>query len=349
MLFVAVVVAGQFPVLVGDAAADPSLEASHLGFPGLVNSAPLAAQTEIQAAPVPVTVVAPEVTEGTVLGVDDRTAAELATLEQEAQAGSVATGDLPVDSETRTPIYIKHLVLEGDTVSSIAEAHGLGNEYLTWNNVDLTDPNRLTPGDLLIVPLEEGIVHRVQIDETVSSIARRYDAKIQDIVDFGANQVPDPSRLQADTLLFVPGGRIVPVAASIRPGPIVRLDQTGDWYWPGPGRITSEFTAWHPLGIDIGMSTGTPIVASKAGVIQFVGGDPWVSYGLHVIIDHGNGLESTYAHLSGFAPHTISGEAVGQGTVIGYSGNTGRSTGPHVHFEIRLHDVPQSPIPLLNQ
>ena len=87
----------------------------------------------------------------------------------------------------------------------------------------------------------------------------------------------------------------------------------------------------------------------EGGVVQFVGGDPWYSYGLNLIIRHENGYESTYAHLRDFATDITQGSVVKQGDTIGYSGNTGRSTGPHLHFEIRVYGVPYDPIPLLDQ
>ena len=348
-LFVAVALIGLFPVTTGDAAADPKLNISQLGFPGLAASAPLAMQADIQAAPVPLTVVAPGVSLGTVLGTDDLTSEELQERQLATENSAVESDSATTEVAPRVSMYLNYVVEQGDTITSIANAHDIGNAYITWNNLDLTDYNSLSPGDQLIIPWMEGIVHQVRANETVSDIARRYDAQVDDILEFSANNVPDPSLLQTDKLIFVPGGRIIPAAPSIRPGPTVPLDQSGDWFWPARGVITSYFTAWHPLGIDIAMVTGTPVVATQSGVVQFVGGDPWVSYGLHLIIDHGNGYESTYAHLNGFAEGIASGSVVERGQIIGYSGNTGRSTGPHLHFEIRVYNAPQSPIPLLDQ
>ena len=347
-LFVVVAFVGLFPVTTGDAAGDPRLNVGQLGLPGLAASAPLAMQAEIQAAPVPLTVTSPGVSEQALLGVNDVTDVELERNQLAVESAAVDAEDASTDAPARVSMYLNYEVQPGDTITSIAAAHGIGRDYIVWNNTDLEDPNRLSPGDLIRVPWEEGIVHPVRTDETLSDIARRYDSTVEKILNFAANNVPDPSLLQADKLIFVPGGRIVPVAPSIRPGATtVTLEQSGDWFWPLSGVITSEFTPWHPLGIDIGVASGTPIVASQAGTVVFVGGDPWTGYGLHIKIDHGAGYETTYAHLSDFA--VTSNTWVNQGDVIGYSGNTGRSTGPHLHFEIRLWNQPYDPIPLLNQ
>jgi murein DD-endopeptidase MepM/ murein hydrolase activator NlpD len=90
------------------------------------------------------------------------------------------------------------------------------------------------------------------------------------------------------------------------------------------------------------MSVGSPVAASEAGRVVFVGGNPCCSYGYHVIIDHGNGYETLYGHLSDFAVGMD--QTVERGAIIGYSGNTGRSTGPHLHFEIKRNGAYQNPM-----
>jgi murein DD-endopeptidase MepM/ murein hydrolase activator NlpD len=92
-------------------------------------------------------------------------------------------------------------------------------------------------------------------------------------------------------------------------------------------------------GIDIGVGSGTPIRAAAGGTVIFAG---WMGgYGNLTIIDHGNGLATAYAHQSAFA---VGGGAVSQGTVIGYVGTTGNSTGAHLHFEVRVNGSPVNPL-----
>jgi len=116
--------------------------------------------------------------------------------------------------------------------------------------------------------------------------------------------------------------------------------------WPVTGPITSFFGPSHPLGIDIGVNTGTPIRAMAAGVVTFAGGDPCCSYGYYVDIDHGNGVTTRYGHM--VVPSALRpGQRVRMGDAIGLSGTTGFSTGPHLHFEVRLHGVPVNPLLVL--
>ncbi len=116
--------------------------------------------------------------------------------------------------------------------------------------------------------------------------------------------------------------------------------------WPVTGPITSFFGPSHPLGIDIGVNTGTPIRAMAAGMVTFSGGDPCCSYGYYVDLSHGNGVATRYGHMvvpSGLRP----GQRVRMGDVIGISGSTGFSTGPHLHFEVRFNGVPVNPLLVL--
>lgn len=116
--------------------------------------------------------------------------------------------------------------------------------------------------------------------------------------------------------------------------------------WPVTGPITSFYGPSHPLGIDIGVNTGTPIRAMAPGVVTFSGGDPCCSYGYYVDIDHGNGVMTRYGHM--VVPSALRpGQVVRMGDVIGLSGSTGFSTGPHLHFEVRLNGVPVNPLLVL--
>ena len=135
-----------------------------------------------------------------------------------------------------------------------------------------------------------------------------------------------------------------PVATVVSPAatPAATTASTFGFIWPAGGRITSWFGPSHPLGIDIGMPTGTPVAAAAAGQVIFVGGHPCCSYGYYVTIRHDQTFTTRYGHFSRFAVKL--GQHVEQGDLIGYSGSTGASTGPHLHFEIRRNGTPQNPI-----
>ena len=127
---------------------------------------------------------------------------------------------------------------------------------------------------------------------------------------------------------------------------------TGAMVWPANGPVTSDF-GWrtHPIfgtrrfhaGIDIGAGYGVPIVAAQDGVVVSAG--PYGGYGNAVALDHGGGLATFYAHQASVA--VSSGESVSQGQVIGYVGSTGYSTGPHLHFEVRVNGSPTDPMQYL--
>lgn len=261
------------------------------------------------------------------------------------------------------PIFYEHRVVEGETVSGIAAAYGVSTGSIVWNNIDiLDDADLLTVGVVLQVPSVDGLIHSVRVDETVSGIAALYDIEIAAIVGFPANGLAgDPDNLREGSLILLPGARPIPVApppaeSTPEPAPDASTEpaaapapaappQPAGWLWPATGRITNTFSPRHPLGIDISMVVGTPIIAAAGGQAVFVGGNPCCSYGSHVILDHGDGYETLYAHLSRFA--VANGEWVAPGQVIGWSGSSGRSTGPHLHFEIRRNDAHRDPLSYL--
>jgi murein DD-endopeptidase MepM/ murein hydrolase activator NlpD len=162
-----------------------------------------------------------------------------------------------------------------------------------------------------------------------------------------------------NSVILVPGGRITP-----KPAPTLRPDPPGlsgaapsssatggaalpaatGWIWPVNGLLTSPFGPSHPLGIDIN-APFVPVAAAQGGIVVFVGGDRCCSYGLYIEIQHAGGYSTRYAHLSQFGVSL--GQVVSQGQVIGVTGNTGNSTGPHLHFEMRRNGQIVNPMSFL--
>jgi murein DD-endopeptidase MepM/ murein hydrolase activator NlpD len=353
---------GAFPVEVHGPSATPSLQAARFSLPGLAAAVPTStANGTLSGAPTPLTVVAPRVDQVRMLSGDEvsnQTSAAISGITTSQEASALPTGIVESSGSggaERIPIFFEYEVQPGDTLSSIAARFGVGTRYITWNNVDiLDDENSLPVGITLQIPSVEGIVHSVRVGETVSEIAIRYDANVTDIVDFRANGFGgDPNNVREGQLILVPGGRIVPpptpapvpAAPSQAPGGVPGPGP-GGWVYPSDSRlITSPFGPFHPLGVDWGMPIGSPVYASNGGQVVFVGGNPCCSYGYHIIIEHDGGYETLYAHLNDF--NVANGEWVNAGQVIGWSGNTGRSTGPHLHFELRRNGVHQDPMGFL--
>jgi murein DD-endopeptidase MepM/ murein hydrolase activator NlpD len=246
---------------------------------------------------------------------------------------------------------ITYPVERGDTVGGIAAKFGLEAETVMWANGNLAqNPDLLRPGQELVILPIDGIYHTVVKGDTLESLAEHYKAEVQSIVDCLYNGL-DPEKLAINPgdKLIVPGGikPYVPRSVSVYEGPIPANAErgTGVFKWPASGQITDRFGfrtesgRWHN-GVDIASYRGAPVVAADSGFVTFAG---WtdVGYGNLVVIDHGNGYETRYAHLQAF--FVTAGQSLGQGTQIGAIGTTGNSSGPHVHFEIRHKGVRKNP------
>ena len=349
VFFALVLLGGIFPVEVPGAAPTPTLQAASFTMPGLAASAPATAVTSLEAAPLPLTVVAPPVSEEALLAAADSTQAALATLQQAQRNASVPVEVITAREPERIPLYYRYEVQPGDTMSSIAARFGVASKYIDWNNADVIDNvDVLSVGEMLQIPSVPGIIHGVRAGETLTEIALKYDAEVEGIIEFLANGLADPNQLREGSLILVVGGkRLPPPASSLRPTPVSpefvsREPSLFGFIWPlDVVSVTSYFTAWHPLGIDIS-APYVPVAASAGGRVIFAGGDFCCSYGLYVEIDHGSGYETLYAHLSGVVVQI--GEWVEQGQILGLSGTSGRSTGPHLHFELRRNGIVQDPL-----
>jgi murein DD-endopeptidase MepM/ murein hydrolase activator NlpD len=167
---------------------------------------------------------------------------------------------------------------------------------------------------------------------------------------------PTPAPTQPPAPAQPPAAPVPPSASAATPKPPTPKPATpappappssSGWSWPASGPITSYFGPAHPLGIDIGQGAGgQPILAAKAGTVTFAGGDACCSYGYYVDISHGGGWASRYGHCRGW-PIVSTGQQVKAGQVLCYAGSTGYSTGPHLHFEIRLNGTPLNPLNFL--
>jgi LysM repeat protein len=258
---------------------------------------------------------------------------------------------------------IKYVVQDGDTVFGIAEKFGLKPETILWGNygILLDDPHSLKPGQELSILPEDGVYWQWVADNKggLPAFAKYFGAKADDIVNSPANHL-DPAavgdlnspNIPDGTWLFIPGGRRELISwsaplgvtrenpASARVlgagacGPISGgVIGYGTFIWPANHHFLSGFDYSNiHRGIDIDGNLGEAVYATDAGVIVYAGWNDY-GYGNMIMIDHGNGFQSLYGHLS--ALNVVCGQSVGQGDVIGAIGSTGHSSGPHLHFEIR--------------
>ena len=253
-------------------------------------------------------------------------------------------------------------VQAGDTLSTIAAHFNLNQKTLVWTNESLIlHEDELSLGqELVILPLD-GAYHTVADGETLASIAAKYGASPETILTYPGNSIPDPDHLTVGAKLIVPGAllpdppkptpvpRVVKADSSSSDGqtytaqPGDSVNSSGTMAWPLTGLITQGYRGYHQ-GVDVYQPLGTPVVAADNGTVVLVS---WLrySYGYHIIIDHGNGLETLYAHLSQIEVEV--GQAVTKGQEVGKVGVTGRVTGPHLHFEVQENGVRRNPFSYL--
>jgi len=258
---------------------------------------------------------------------------------------------------------IKYTVLDGDTLFGIAEKFGLKPETILWGNyyVLLDDPHSLKPGQELNILPVDGTYHEWQQGEGLNGVAKGYNVKPEDIINYPGNNldlaaVGDFSNpnIAPGTWLIVPGGKrdfiswSAPLGVTRENPATARVMGSGScgpisggavgfgtFIWPANKHYLSGFDyspSTNHWGIDISGNEGEAVYATDAGVIVYAGWNDY-GYGNMVMIDHGNGFQSLYGHMSAF--NVVCGQSVGQGDVIGAIGTTGHSSGPHLHFEIR--------------
>lgn len=249
----------------------------------------------------------------------------------------------PAGAGAKSSRISTYLVREGDTLSEIADTYDISMNTIIWANG--LEGGAIHPGMTLAILPVSGVRHTVASGDTLGSLANRYD------VDAGAiasqNGLSKGDALQKGAGIIIPGGALAaaPVekkktAAAPAPAktssPTVRSlpALTGAFGNPVPGAKLSQGIHGQN-GVDLAAPSGTPIYASAAGTIKVAlgGGGYNAGYGNYVVMSHGNGVETLYAHMSRVA--VSSGTSVEKGTLIGYVGSTGLSTGYHLHFEVR--------------
>jgi murein DD-endopeptidase MepM/ murein hydrolase activator NlpD len=201
------------------------------------------------------------------------------------------------------------------------------------------------------------VVHIVRKGDTIYSIAKKYgmgdEAGAQGIVNYPFNSFTDDETfgLAIGQIVMVPDG-VMPEAGVLPPSNLARrltpdagtVSATGQFIWPASGGISQGYRFYHKA-VDISNKGGGAILAADSGTVIVAGWPDNYGYGNRVMIDHGNGYVTLYAHMSSISVSV--GQTVSRGNVIGSMGSTGRSTGVHLHFEVRQGGVLHDPLNFL--
>lgn len=249
---------------------------------------------------------------------------------------------------------IEYEVKSGDTISSIAQKFDISAETIKWVN-DLDNLNTIKPGQKLKILPVSGVAHIVKSGDNLESVAKKYSAEQQPVLDFPFNDIPDDFKLKVGQVLIIPDGS-PPVAPAKKPrpapqylaqgptSPTFTAPGGGNFIWPAAGSL-SQYFAWYHPGLDIANRAGPGVTAADGGVVTVAGWPDNYGYGNRVVVDHGNGYQTLYAHLSNI--YVTSGQRVSRGQTIAQMGSTGRSTGTHLHLEIRYKGIALNPLAIL--
>ncbi|MFA6227405.1 MAG: M23 family metallopeptidase [Candidatus Paceibacterota bacterium] len=234
----------------------------------------------------------------------------------------------------------KYTVRKGDTLSSIAKMFGVTTNTIVWaNNIS---SKIIQEGQVLVILPISGTIHTVTKGDTLASIAKKYKGNLEEIAQF--NDLGKDIILAIGDKIIVPDGEsTVVVTSSSGSASSVRVtatphdtngpNYTGYFVRPVSGGVRTQGLHGYNA-IDIGIPVSSPVVASAAGEVIISKTSGWNSgYGRYIVISHYNGAQTLYGHLS--ENLVVEGQTVSQGQYIGLTGNTGKSTGPHIHFEIR--------------
>lgn len=244
-----------------------------------------------------------------------------------------------------------YTVTDGDTIAGIASKFGISTNTVLWaNGLDGNDIIKI--GDHITILPVTGVLHAVASGDTVLGLAKKYNAKPEEIIAY--NNLGEDAGLSIGQKIIVPEGYLAPrqapkIVAQNTPTsrdaeneqvPAPQQSSGSGFGWPTASRHLSQYFKNGHTGIDIDNRSRPPVFAAQNGTVEFAG---WLGgYGNLIIVNHGGGLSTYYAHLEKF--YVSPGTKITKGEAIGKMGSTGHSTGPHVHFEVRRYGKPVNPL-----
>jgi murein DD-endopeptidase MepM/ murein hydrolase activator NlpD len=248
--------------------------------------------------------------------------------------------EIPLDL-METFNWTNYQVKRGDSVSKIAVSHAISMDAIIASN-NIRNARRLREGELLKIPNMDGIPYTVKKGDSLSKISKSMGVPLEVILD--ANDIRSDTISLGETL-FIPGAKMKTEELKLALGEL--------FIYPIRGRLTSPY-GWrndpisgvrrYHAALDLAAPVGTPVKATMDGKVSSTGIN--ATYGKFIILSHDNGYQSMYAHLSAFS--VKQGDYVNQGGKIGEVGNTGYSTGPHLHFAVYKNGRALNPLDLLN-
>ncbi len=266
---------------------------------------------------------------------------------------ALGIGGAVTDVETEEVRY--YIVEGGDTISTIAEKFSVATSTILWEN-KLSETDYIKPGQKLTILPVDGVTHTVKKGDTVATIAKKYKATEDKILAF--NRLASGEALNEGEELIVPEGVIdtpsapapsQPSSTTRRIGflnvpPPARVTPGARFQWPTSSRRINQYYKFRHTGIDIDGDVGSPVYAADSGVVESVVYARY-GYGFHVVINHGGGRETLYAHNARM--YVKPGQSVKRGQTIAVVGLTGRTTGAHLHFEVIVNGGKRNPLSYL--
>ncbi|WP_407429321.1 peptidoglycan DD-metalloendopeptidase family protein, partial [Treponema sp.] len=241
--------------------------------------------------------------------------------------------------------FQSYTVKSGDSISTISRKFGLSNISTLIAVNDISNVRTLRSGQKLKIPSMDGLIHKVSGGESLNSLSVKYHVSVEELLD--VNDL-DSEVLTKNMELFIPGAKLDSNSLKKAMGELFVYPITASWRLSskfGPRKDPFTGVASNHTGVDMACPTGTPVRSAMSGTVVVAG---WSNvFGNYIIINHGNGYQSLYGHLSKIIAKK--GQSVDSSTKIGLVGSTGYSTGPHLHFTVYKNGQLVDPLSLLKK